>query len=62
LANNEAQAVFEFVLNHYEVVFLYGFKYLRDFNNRFDELNKRLLNLETLEKVRAQYYKDKRNK
>jgi len=55
--NNDAVAVFEFILNHYEIVFLYGFKYLSDFNKRFSELNQRLLGLEAIEKARAEHYR-----
>jgi len=57
LENNDAQTIIEFILNHYEIVFLYGFKYLRDFNDRFAELNQRLLGLEAIEKVRAEHYR-----
>ena len=55
--SSDAQVILNFILDHYEVVFLYGFKYLSDFNNRFAELNERLMGLEAIEKARAEYYR-----
>lgn len=48
----------ELFFNNWQIVFIYVFKYLKDFNTKFGTLNERLLELEIIEKQRAKHYRN----